>query len=83
MNAKRQRQGGEDVLLLPVWPCQKPVDKTRQKANACTKNNFDIWSTTESSMADSRDQNIKTVRQTVRKKEQRPKERQWHSAKMP
>lgn len=49
-------------ILLPVWPCQKPVDKTRRKANTCTKNNFDIWSTTKSSKVDAHDQNIKTIR---------------------
>lgn len=65
------------LLFLPVWPCQK------QKANASTGNNFDIWSAAGSCKVDSQDQNIKSVSQTIQKKEQRPKERLWHSTKMP
>lgn len=62
---------------------KKPVDRTKQKANACTKNNFDIWSAAEYTKVDSQDQNIKSVSKTIQKKEQRPKESLWHSAKMP
>lgn len=64
------------LLLLPVWPCQKHVDKTRTKANACTKTHFDIWSATEPSKADSQDKNIKIVRKNIGNKEQRLKEQQ-------
>lgn len=65
------------LLFLPVWPCQK------QKANASTMNNFAIWFAAESSEVDSQGQNTKSISQTIQKKEQRPKEGLWHSAKIP
>lgn len=51
------------LLFLPAWPRQK------EKANASTKNNFDIQSAAESSKVDSQDQNINSVNHTEERAE--------------
>lgn len=51
------------LLFLPAWPCQK------QKANASTKNSFDIWFAAESSKVDPQDQNIKSINHTEERAE--------------